>query len=383
MASNIEKNVSNANLLSNPIFWVFLIILGLARMAAVWNHVDTVSNTPPKPTSIIKLASLPKRPAQRYDTGELAGRKVCDLCAEYLALTCKPKAPAVIPATLAVNWDQTLTNLWLRKVARAPHNPVVSQTSVLLVREYLTGDRGLTTFEAYKHSASTESNRLWLTLDWDRVGAMYYARVPDALAARKLKLLRDIAGQVRGRDLMSYGAAELMPSGEGRFNRAFIDFILRNGGSNWFERVPAEHDGMTSYGFFQFTSFALYDVRGVRRGASKPNQALPKSLRIPGSVIRLRGHDHFRAAYLFAVDNLAEFILRLNPRELATFERVWRTSDRSVAEFVALAHHSPGTAYGAGRRWLDHGGRSDFAVSTSRIAHIYAAKAAANYDAFE
>ncbi len=372
---------------------VLLALVTAVFIQQSWHHA-AVEEAPPAQTQasvglVQKLHELPTRPSQTYEMGALAGRKVCDLYAEYLGLPCVQPSrhhagvPAIIPARLAINWDKSLVDLWARKVARSPRNMVVLNTSEAFLTEYLNGDRGLTTFDEYKARASYVANETWLALDWQRVGTFYHSKRFGTLTPAKVALLRDIAGQVRGNDLMSYGAAELMPSSDGWLNHNYIDFVLRNAGRDWWERVPAEHDGWTSYGFYQFTSLALYDVRGVRRGASIPNQALPARLRVPGSVTMLRGDAHFRAAYLFAVDNLAEFILRLNPREMKTLTKVWRGGDRNIAEFVALAHHSPGSAYGAGLRWLDHGGRGDFARSTSRIEHIYATKASANYDAFQ
>jgi hypothetical protein len=168
---------------------------------------------------------------------------------------------------------------------------------------------------------------------------------------------------------------------EGVLNREMLDFLLRNGGREFVEYIPAVYDGKTSFGPYQFTEFALYDGKGGPRGASVPNRALPLELQIPGSVIRLHDDLHFRAAYLNALHNIAMLIRKLNKKELAVFARVGVKSDKALMEFVAVAHHAPAYAMRAGRRWLDNGARKSFMVSAGGPYLIYAQKTASNYDA--
>jgi hypothetical protein len=175
--------------------------------------------------------------------------------------------------------------------------------------------------------------------------------------------------------------AELLPSNNGELNRDYLDFLLRHGGRRYLESLPALHDDITSFGPVQFTQYAVYDVPGERRGASRVNVALPRGseLRIPGSTLRLRDNDHLRAAYLFAVSNLADGIRSLSERQLTTFERVAGPRGVDVAQFIAVAHNKPANGRRALRAWLDAGGNGSFRDYCVPVSRLYAQKTINNY----
>lgn len=313
----------------------------------------------------------------RYSLGKLAGRPAADLYAAYIGFSGR----GVLPKTMVIDWNARLSAMWAAKVTRSRNSATVKRTRMLLTTEFALGSRRQMSIRQYQQGAEREARFVHQQLDWNKVGRMYLAK-KGKVNARKLRLLKNVAGQIGGRALVAYALTELMPGrNDGGFNRDFLDFLLRTGGRAYVERIPALYDRFTSFGPYQFTQYAVYDSGNERRGASVVNLALPAQHRIPGSVIKLRGNEHSKAAYLFVVSNLATLIKRLNDKQLATFERVWRTSAGSIVEFIAVAHHAPALAFRAGQRWLDNNATLPFRRSCSGRTIQYADKTAVNYRA--
>ncbi len=308
-----------------------------------------------------------------YSTGRLAGHRGSDLYADYIGLSSRND---VIPSRLCVDWDKRLVALWTAKENNHGDSRTVIATARQLISEYRTKDPGRMPIRQYETDASEDAHLLQTHLDWQQLGQHY------RLTERKLKLLKQISSHIGGRSLVAYAMTELLPGRyNGAFNRDYFDFLLRHGGRRFVESIPAIHDGITSFGPFQFTPFAIYDAHGHQNGASKANHSLPSNLRIPGSVMRLRSDDHAKAAYLFAVSNLADLIASLNERELKTLERVWRTSDVDLVEYIATAHNKPAFARDAGRKWLWDKARLPYLGSTRPTGRIYATKTKNNWRA--
>ena len=313
----------------------------------------------------------------KYPLGKLAGRPAADLYAAYIGFSGR----GVLPKSLSIDWDARLSALWDAKVVRSKNSATVVRTRGLLINEFASGSRRRMSVRDYQKVADREARFVHHNLDWNKVGQMYLAK-KGKVNARKLRLLKNVAGQVKGRALVAYALTELMPGrNDGGFNRDFLDFLLRNAGRAYVERIPALYDRFTSFGPYQFPQYAVYDSGNERRGASVVNLALPAQHRIPGSVIKLRGNEHSKAAYLFVVNNLAILIKRLNNKQLTTFERVWRSSAASIVEFIAVAHHAPALAFRAGQRWLDNKARLPFRRSCVGRTIQYANKTAVNYRA--
>ena len=312
-------------------------------------------------TTNIEPTALPSDKPTVYDTGMLAGRKAGDLYAAYLGYNGK-----VIPTELKVDWTAQLDKLWARKSGRRNVTSVARQAHEALVAEYLAKDPGKITLESYQEIAGNQASAICTELDWDQAGEIY------RLNARETALLKRVSCNMGGRVLLAYAMAELLPSTDGELNRDYLDFLLQHGGRRYVESLPALHDDLTSFGPLQFTQYAVYDTPRERRGASKVNIALPASseLRIPGSTLRLRENDHFRAAYMFAVSNLADGIRKLNGRQLAVFERVAGPRGVDVAQFIAVAHNKPVVGRQSLERWLDSGARGSYRDSCPRVSRM-------------
>ncbi len=211
--------------------------------------------------------------------------------------------------------------------------------------------------------------------------AMYWQELAEAyhLTSAQSALLTALLEKIGGKELIAYALTELMPSSDGRSNRAALNFLLQNAGREYVELLPAVNDRFTSFGPFQPTQFALYEVE-ERRGASKTNQFLLKKMRIPGSVQELRGDAHFRMAILFVIDNLASIVGMVEDGNLPDAKTV-RSAD--LVSIVACAHHQPAPCRTAGARWLTDGAKKPFSLDENTALTIYIKKTRANLQAFD
>lgn len=367
----------------NATYWVAKVRPENKRRATALAMIVTLTSSAPQAalvaeTYVIADVSSPVLEAApaassgvvSYATGRLAGSTAGDLYAAYLGYP-----GTKIPATLSIDWNAQLDSLWDRKLRRRGVTPVARQAGAALVAEYATQDPGRISLESYQEIAGNQAKAICAELDWDEVGRTY------RLSEREAALLQRVSCNMGGRVILAYTMAELLPSTNGELNRDYLDFLLRHGGRRYLESLPALHDDITSFGPVQFTQYAVYDVPGERRGGSRVNVSLPTNLRIPGSTLRLRGNDHLRAAYLFAVSNLADGIRSLNGGQLATFERVAGVKGLEVAQYIAVAHNKPANGRRALRAWLDADGNGSFRNYCVRVSRLYAQKTFNNYNA--
>ncbi len=312
-----------------------------------------------------------------YATGPLAGRHASSLYATYLGLSTPGN---VIPKKIFVDWNDRLAKLWEAKETSSHHKLAIVKMAVLISTAYRTHDPERMSLATYLTIANDRANLMHQKTDWNKVGGMYFTDRSGHVDDRKLRLLKQISSHIDGNTLVAYAMTELLPAQEdGKFNYAYLDFLLQHGGRRFVENIPAVYDSYVSFGPYQFTSLALYDSDGTRRGASRMNQALPVNYQIPGSVSQLHGDDHFDAAYLFATNNVALLIRSLNARELQTLEKVWNTRQLDLVQFIATAHNKPAAACTAAHHWLKNHARTSYASSTTSASRIYATKTKSNF----
>ncbi len=312
---------------------------------------------------------------QEYATGPLAGRVFSDLYSDYTGITGR------VPAVARTNFSKQLRALCAKKEAfvkrRHPHdaNTVFRTASNRLISEYESNDPERTTLAAYSDSVARTIKETYSALNWDEVGSSLH------LDKNETHLAKDIAESIHAADLLAYSLTELMPSKDGMLNRQVLEFLLKNAGERYVYSLPAVYDDMTSFGPYQFTSYALFDNGKEHRGASMINHALPLKLELPGSVINLRAEEHHRAAYLFIIQNMGSLLNRLTPVEMKTFEKNWKHHKDGIVKFAATAHHLPTAAFASARRWIDHGMTTPFEASCGANLRDYALKTQANLDA--
>ena len=283
---------------------------------------------------------------------------------------------ARLPDEAKIDFVANLQGLWDKKLRIPGVSGATQKNAGFIVKRYASSDpryMGIKTFigEA-DHNAFFAHNNINFS----------------ALCA-KLKLtgaqcvtLDDVTGKIRGRQLVAYGMTEVMPTWNGPVNYLMLDTLLRNAGETYVNSFPALGDKLMSVGFYQFTSYAVYDVER-KEGASFVNQFVKnKAAKIPGSVVALEGSDHHRAAFYFVTYNMARLMKKLNEKDTAMLASgICSTSD--LTQFMATAHHMPGRAISNAQSWIK--GRCQKPIQAYMGSHLreYATKTKNNLEELE
>jgi len=374
-ASNSPRNNTQKNL---GVAIGFFATLGIST--SIINN-DQLKNPLSKPSTHLVQEATAIQPiplediaqTRVYQSGNLQGLRVNGLFGNYLGVEGK------IDEEISADFRDQLEKLWQKKLDRS-NNSVVKATFSERVKPYIDGTLTPTriSLDDYMKQASSSIQQVRDNLDWDIV----QERVPlGNQADRKLNILKSITDQIDAKTLTAYALTELMPSEKAQTNISVLDFLLRNAGREYVELIPAMYDKFTSFGPYQWTQYAVFDANGETRGASRVNRAIPKELRIPGSVIYLKGNDHHKAAFLNAVANLGDMIAGLNDSQLKVLERVHKTRNKDITEFIAGAHHSPANARKIAKRWLDNDAKLEYLASCHRRHIAYARKTYQNWEA--
>ncbi|MCD6464070.1 hypothetical protein J7L02_00925 [Candidatus Woesearchaeota archaeon] len=313
-----------------------------------------------------------------FQTGSLQGKYVNGLFADYLGVKGR------VPETIQVDPQQLLIRMWNKKLNISHGNDAVKQIYNKKVLKYSSNNHHYSSLDNFLKEIDNSINNVYKHLDWDMI-----AEVKN-LNKKKLNLLKKLAEKIDAKAMLAYGLTELMPKEDPDLNKQVLDFILKNYGVDYLMLIPAMHDGYASFGLWQLTSLAVYEVEKPngkieRRGASIINQALPDKYKIPGSLVLFNNEDHIKAAYLFAINNLAELIRDLTSKQLNTLSsKVANHYDEHVVsfiEFIATSHNNPSSARAAAKRWLDNEAESEYIVSCANSIKEYASKTRNNYSA--
>lgn len=292
------------------------------------------------------------------DFGSLANRKFGYPLNIYLGTHHQGDEAVPVSEKHTVNFKKQLEKLWEIKKQKSKGNKVVEETAQNLIDSYTTKEvMSYSAFDNYLDSIIEEINE---NLDWNLVGEI------KKLSNEEMKTLREISETIGTQELVAYLLTEIMPTNDGSVNKRVFEVLLQNAGKEYIESIPALGDKLTSFGPYQFTQYAVYDTGKEKRGASIVNQALPREMKIPGSTSMLRGDDHYKAAYLFAINNITDLIK--SGYEVETI------SKEDLAVYIATAHHSPTNAIKYQLGILKKGGWKN------RMEN-YAKKTRANYEA--
>lgn len=307
------------------------------------------------------------------DMTSIAGRKVGGLYADMLGVK------GAIPQHLQVDYGENLADMWFRKLDRK----IVSQATIDNAHKpigFFLNNPDKKSLNDFVLDAYTEIKLVREHLDWEG----FCKR--EALEKVECAMLKKLSLQIRPIDLIAYGLTELMPSTEGKLNVKILDLLLRNAGANYVMTIPAMSDSLLSLGFYQFTSYALRHDEKIA-GASIVNLFLPKDKRLSGSVITLRGSEHHRAAYMFAIYNFALLCKKTNAKEFATLRLASKQKPDDLVTFMATAHHSPVYAVVDAREWLASGMKRPLSDHLKKRGKInlpsYGKKTSANLSALE
>lgn len=230
----------------------------------------------------------------------------------------------------------------------------VSQGQLRVIRKvfdsYKVPERQQAGIEEYRIAAAHSIRDVRSSIDFSRLPTV--AELKD-IGEHGMKLFRQLEQHINATSLITYALTEVMPNA-GRTGVETFDFLLRNAGRQYIESFPALYDRYLSFGPYQFTSLALYDAGG-KRGASLIN-GICKPSQIPGSVSKLEGNQHHKAAYLFAVYNLAALVNSLDEDTCKALTRepcMKAVTPDVVLQYIAAAHHLPVNARNAFSDYAD------------------------------
>ena len=272
----------------------------------------------------------------------LQGRKLADLYAFYLF---GARDAREVGVKEKINFAMNLKKMWLAKRGiEDPENNVARKTALEIIGKFdqanIAGQVEKTTLAKYKKHVSGIVAELNRNMDW-----ACFMKQPGrfSLDDSEIKMVKSIARTIKGRDLISYSLTELMPGRDGEIAGQMFQFLLENAGVEFLASIPAIYDDKTSMGMYQFTEYAVYDTPNEVRGASWVNRCL-KSGQIPGSVSRLSSDDQHRAAWMFAVYNIAFGINKLKNEKQQKKAAEVLSNKKELLAYIAAAHHAPGPA---------------------------------------
>lgn len=337
----------------------YLVVVSLVSCLFACNKKDTVPTaTPPTSSSpaseklsIEKLKDQKKEAikdhgekgvAEIVDTRAIQGRKLGGLYSDITGIE------GLVHASHKINYGELMADLWMRKLDRKNVSDATIKSAEEPIKLFLEKPKKMT-LKQFVAEADSQVTLVKRALDFGVVCKGY------RLNGVQCEVFKSLALAVRGTDLVAYGMTEIMPTSEGDLNVKVLEILLQNAGSNYMFTIPALYDGMLSLGFYQFTSYAVNGVRN--EGASRMSSYLPKTIQIPGSVIALRNGDHHRAAYLFALNNLAVLAKQTNKKEFNALQKALKQKPGEIVTFMATAHHAPGLAIRSAKNWLSSGAK--------------------------
>lgn len=294
--------------------------------------------------SFLKVEKKP-RP---YEMGRLAKWRFGNLLSRYTI-----GEERQVRAVEQIDFRYQLAELWKAKLERVKkRKPQYYQANFNAAKTIFTSfdpeKTTKTTLSAYRDQAQRSINSVRGDMDLQQITKLAAFK---NFKPSQLKLLQTLESRINGDAMIAYVATELMPTGlEGNaeIGIATLDFLLRNAGTEFVDRIPAIHDERVSVGPYQFTSGALFDNGKERRGASLLHRITNKKQHIPQGVVGLQGESHHKAGYLFAVYNLAMLVRRLGEKGSTQVLEIVNELPRDlVTEYIASAHNKPGNARSA------------------------------------
>ena len=365
------------------------------------------------------------------ETGELAGKKVGDLFADYLGL---PRG-SVVPKTITVDFGKNLEVLWQHKIAfmdreihkaEAAHEKKIATLTFAgdtahIDRENESFQKKMTELNdrrnnvlkakgeivtAYREKWSGEEVKTMSLREATAIGDTVTTEVNDAIQWEDMNandgpfprlstnavehFVKPLADKVDGTKIFAYSLTELMPSVKNSaFNVAEYKFLLDNAGIEYVLSLPATHDHWLSFGMLQFTSLALRDDEEKTEGASKINRLLPEEMQINGSVKYVNTLEgQLKAGHLFAIFNIGNLVQNIlkdkdEKRKIKRLTILYKKTpglEKGLLEFVAVAHHSPSGAIKGFEAWLDSGLEGKYTSHLNKVLAEYAIKSAGNFD---
>ncbi|MEK7602329.1 MAG: hypothetical protein AAB472_02490 [Patescibacteria group bacterium] len=300
------------------------------------------------------------------DLRPLDGMKLGKLSALYMGVR------GEAPDYAQIDYTENLLHAWKLKLAIDGVSPATQKSYTKIIARYETGNKGRTTLPAFVGTVDQEITRVKYTINFGKLCAK------KEISQDGCELLRDISFAITGEDLVAYGMTELLPFQDGKSNVKLLKVLLPSAGSAYLNSLPALGDTRMSCGFYQFTSYAVRHDGERVEGANVVSQFVPSKYQIPGSVVSLIGNDHHRAAYYFAIYNIARWIQVSSASERTELRRLFPTHMGEVTQFMAIAHHLPTPAIAKARNWVEGHGKKSLASYLGPELRLYAKKTKEN-----
>lgn len=274
----------------------------------------------------------------------MTSRKVGGLFKDYLGIDSD-----TIPEYAEVDYFNQMLKLWDRKVNRENTTEATKDNAGKVLQTYYE-NKELSNLKGFQKDIANSIRLVNKNLDKEKLGNHF------KFNEKENKILEDMSNLISSENLLAYGMTELMPSiQDGKFNKEVLSFLLENAGKNYILSIPALHDKYLSFGLYQFTSFAVKSDAESKEGASIINEFLKEEHQIPGSVSKLIGDDHHKAAYLFSIYNLARVIKQGKGESFDKFLSLKSEKEKKeiISIYIATAHHLPAPSRRAFIKWLN------------------------------
>lgn len=298
--------------------------------------------------------------------------KVGPMMGAYFGVKSTKDRPAILPASMDVNWADNLQMLWNKKLSIRNVTPATRKNADKIVSAYATQERDTKTIQAFVSEVGEIVRDTQASIDYPSLcDAM---RINDTSCGSYKKIM----GRFNGQHIVAYGMTEIFPAQNGLYNFRALDTLLQHAGENYLDSIPALGDVLLSKGFYQLTSHAVRrDDSGNLGGVTFVDNYA--GMKLPGSVLYITGKDSHKAAFEFSAYNIGSLIKSLNSSELKILSN--RCSQEQLMEFIAVSHHQPSKAVRFGRRWVKEGCSKHLSAYLDDHLKEYALKTRINYGA--
>ncbi|MFP4424212.1 MAG: hypothetical protein ACLFP2_03180 [Candidatus Woesearchaeota archaeon] len=327
------------------------------------------------------LDSLDIPAKEETDMGDLTGVRFANLFSDYTGIIGK------VPANADIDFTHQLDSMWKKKLKG---NPGLKNFYEKRISSYDHKEAEKMPFQEYLDTIDKVIEETYHNIDWETVRKHKPIRhLPSEeglkaipLDTERTELLKEMAGAISSKDMLSYAMTELMPSYDGEKNRAVLEMLVEEAGPEFINRIPSLGDNLLSFGPYQLTYHVIGESgRYDATGASIISKALPEEMQIPKDLIEIQGNDHHKAAYLLAINNIADALRKVDSKHIKMLNDNWKGNMENIAKYIAIANHYPTYAHRTFRFWIENNATYDINVSCSKRLLPYVRKTHENREA--
>jgi hypothetical protein len=256
-----------------------------------------------------------------------------------------------------IDFAQNLRDAWDKKVSRHDISGAAAANKDKLVEGYVRERKHRMTIAQYAENIDIVLEKLYNDFDFDAYGKYFN------LSTTKINTAKVLLGRLKAKHLIAYGLTELMPGAPVNAkgtepvprNIKILDFVLRTAGPEFLDQFPAINDEFLSIGTYQFTSMGgIRDDDDATLGASVSNNFVyTEKNSIPGSVYKLRGATHHRAAWLLAATHIAKTLKNIDDARCPTIINKFANPVQYVGYLGAC--HNQSASVNDFARWIQLG----------------------------